>query len=371
MKVLHVIDSMGVYGAERVILNLMESQIIRGLQTTLLSIGDVGVGIKPLEAEANRRGINTLTIRFRNGLNMDGAVAILHSATEGNFDIIHSHGYKGNILLSMLPRKARYLPVITTLHGWTGARLFSKIGWYDLFSILSLKRLDKVVVVSSNMLNDYRMRTFRIRPTVINNGLPKLDLPKGYLLEKFPDLAKKTRGKLLMLSVARLSREKGLDVLIKSLKELTLDGLDFLAIIAGEGREKASLERLSAKLNLQNRIHFIGYMNDAYRLIPDVDLFVLPSRTEGLPITILEAMQAGVPIVSTRVGDVPLLLENGKLGWLVLPEKPSDLAKAIHEVYSNTGQALKKAALAQRKALNDFRIEKMEKAYFQEYNKLL
>ena len=121
MHILHIIDSGGMYGAEVMLLNLVEEQIRQGLSPVIASIGGVQSGEKPLELEAHKRGFPLKIFRMRPGPNLIGAMEILKYAKSTRCDLLHSHGYKGNILFGFLPKKIRRLPLVATLHGWTSA----------------------------------------------------------------------------------------------------------------------------------------------------------------------------------------------------------------------------------------------------------
>ena len=105
MRVLHIIDSGGMYGAEVMLLNLVEEQIRQGLKPVIASIGDNQTGEKPLEIEAHKRGFPLKIFRMRPGPNFIGAWKILNYAKSIDCNLLHSHGYKGNILFGFLPKK--------------------------------------------------------------------------------------------------------------------------------------------------------------------------------------------------------------------------------------------------------------------------
>ena len=371
MKILHVIDSDGLYGAEAVLLNLMEPQKRMGLHPSLLSIGATGIHSKVIEIEATKRGLECSPLRFQNGFNLRGSRKILQHAITSGADIVHSHGYKGDILLGIIPRRLRKVPVITTQHGWTSTSFFSKMRLYEWIDTLLMKNLDGVVVVSSAMQNHPRLRMLGIRPVVINNGLPCLNFELDAFLKECPEVAKDCQNKFKIISVGRLSHEKGVSILIHAVAGLLSRNIDICLVLVGEGSEGFSLQDLAKNKGLSDRVHFVGYREKAYQLFPYFDLFVLPSYTEGLPITLLEAMQAGVPIVATRVGEVPKVLDEGRYGRIVPPGDPEELMKGILEVYENRDQAKKKALLARDRVLAEYGVEKMATKYLDLYRSVL
>lgn len=148
MKILHIIDSGGLYGAEIMLLSLAEEQVGQGLEPIIASIGEPGIKEKPLEIEAKKRGLRVKRFRMRPGPNFLGAVEILRFARQEGCELLHSHGYKGNILFGLLPRCMRQIPLIGSLHGYTSTTGFNKMRVYEWLDSLSLRFLDQVVLVN-------------------------------------------------------------------------------------------------------------------------------------------------------------------------------------------------------------------------------
>ncbi len=371
MRILHIIDSGGLYGAEAIVLNLMEVHKRMGHHPMLLSLGDLRVGPKGIEVEAENRGFETYSLRFRNGLNLNGSMKILHYAWDLGAQIIHSHGYKGDILLGIIPQRCRKIPVVTTLHGWTSTRLFSKIRIYEWMDALFITRLDKIAVVSSAMRDHRRLRMLGIRPAVIHNGIPLLDFEPGIFRRQCLEVAKSCENKFKIIFVGRLSPEKGVNDLIRAIAKIVSRGINACLVLVGEGSEKSSLRRLAVENGLSDRVHFVGYREKAYQLFPYFDLFVLPSYAEGLPITLLEAMQSGVPVVATNVGEIPRVLDFGEYGEIVEPGNPERLANAIEKVCRNREEAMAKASAAKVRVLEEYSVEKMANQYLEIYKDLI
>lgn len=363
MNIFHIIDSAGMYGAEAVLLNLMEAQRGMGLSPFLLSLGNMHAGTKDIEIAATNRKLHVSTLRFRDGLNIAGTFELLNIARRKEAHIIHSHGYKGNILLGLLPRRLRNIPTITTIHGWTATRLLSKIYIYEFFDALAMKNLDTVVGVSESIFSKRRIKCLGLKPTIINNGIKTLAFEKGAFSREYPAIASKCSEYFQILAIGRLSPEKGFDILLTAIASLVSDNIPVSMAIIGEGELRAHLTNLISKLALGDRVHMLGYRQDAHRYLHDFDAFVLPSLTEGLPITILEAMQAEIPIVATRVGEIPNLLDDGELGVLVTPNDPADLSNGLKRVYNDRNMAKERARKARQKVLDKYGIEQMAMKY--------
>jgi len=164
-------------------------------------------------------------------------------------------------------------------------------------------------------------------------------IPNGIDLKKFENLSRDNiqhtlqtkKGEQFLIFVGRLRPEKGMQYLIEAMRLIRNKRSSVRLIIVGEGPEEYGLKRLVEQLNLEHCVTFMGNVPNEkvpkYMAIADV--FILPSLSEGLPIALLEAMAAGLPIIATRVGGIPCVLEDGKNGLLVNPGSSSDLAEKI------------------------------------------
>jgi glycosyltransferase involved in cell wall biosynthesis len=371
MKVLHLIDSQGFYGAERIMLDLMCQQMKSGVDTQLLSVGNKDHPPKEVEIEAERRGLPVYTRRFRDGLNPFGSKVILQFAHEQKADLIHSHGYKGNILLGIVPKFVRNIPVVTTVHGWVGIKKFSKFYFYEKLDALCMNNLERVIVVSDSQRLHPNMRLFRLNPGVIHNGIHRLTFHEDVFNSEVKNLCNLVKISESIISIGRISRLKGFDVLIDAVEQLISKKVKVQLVLLGEGRDRRELEKYVREKDLSGSIHFPGYQEDAYRVIPAFKVFVIASYTEGLPLMLLEAMQAGVPIVATAVGEIPQVLENGELGQLVPPGDSWALADAIKRVFDYPDKYKEMAQKARQKALDEYSLERMTRQYLEVYQEVL
>ena len=342
MRVLHVIDSAGLYGAEVMLLSLATEQLALGLSPMILSIGEPGLPEKPLEIAARKHGIKVQSLQLKPGLNFFGALKILKYARTENVDIIHSHGYKGNILLGIIPACLRRKPLLTTLHGWTATTKLSKIGLYVWLDKLCLRFIDRIVAVNPAMMARKPLATFRPGKVVaINNGIAPL--PESAEMNIDHVLVDYCNAHYVVGSVGRLSVEKGYDQLISAFAEVIKTNAQVRLMIIGEGNQREALVALAKKLDVVDKIILPGYRDDAHQYIRLFKMYVISSITEGLPITLLEAMRAQIPVVATSVGGIPAALENGKGGLLVNPGDQNALAAAIRATLSDPEAAMIRA----------------------------
>jgi glycosyltransferase involved in cell wall biosynthesis len=154
-------------------------------------------------------------------------------------------------------------------------------------------------------------------------------------------------GELLALTVAGLRWPKGYDVLLPAARSTVDRGTAVRFVAVGDGPLRRDLQHQHAVLSLGDRFVFLGERSDVPRLLGAADLFVLPSRQEGLPLALMEAVSSGLPVVTTSVGELPNLLTSGWDAVLVPPEQPEALAQAIQDLadHAELRQRLSTSAL--------------------------
>jgi len=163
-----------------------------------------------------------------------------------------------------------------------------------------------------------------------------------------------------LFCAARLSPEKGMAFAIEALKILRDQGHDLELRVAGDGPSKKHLETLVKELGISDQVKFLGFLTE-HQVIDELqraDLFVLPSFVEGLPVSAMEAMAVGVPVIATNIAGTSELIEDGQTGILVRPSDPQALAEAVITLISDYQFRLRGAELGRRKVVDEFDIEK-------------
>jgi glycosyltransferase involved in cell wall biosynthesis len=331
MKILHVIDSGGLYGAEAVVLALMREQLSLGLAPVLVSIGLPGTVENPLEQQVRQQGLPVAAFRMRPGPNVAGAFEMIRYAQSVGADLFHSHGYKGNILLGLMPFRVRKIPVISTIHGWTSTGGLTRLKLYEWLDRLSFHFIDRVVLVSEAMKKHPRLQRRRLRFDVVENGISPTHGPSPAQSRLNSTVVGFCSGHTVVGAIGRLSEEKGWAFLLDAAAGLAEEFHNIRFVVIGEGHLRSALERKTAALGLAGSVLFTGYLPQARDYLPFFSLLAIPSLTEGLPIVLLEAMHAGVPIVASDVGGMPAALEYGRAGRLVARGNSLALKIAIRE----------------------------------------
>jgi colanic acid/amylovoran biosynthesis glycosyltransferase len=169
-----------------------------------------------------------------------------------------------------------------------------------------------------------------------------------------PDSARPLR----LLAVGRLVAVKGQGVLVEAVARLAADGVDVVATLVGDGPRRAGLEALARALGVADRIRFAGRVgqDEIRRFYAEADVFCLPSFAEGIPVVLLEAMAAGVPVVASRISGIPELIEDGSSGVLVPPGRADRLADALRELLADPGRRAALAAAGRSRVCADFEV---------------
>ncbi len=180
----------------------------------------------------------------------------------------------------------------------------------------------------------------------------------GIDLLQFQYMPPRSGGRRL-LYVGRLASEKGIPVLIESLAGLKQQGYEFELVLVGDGPERTSLEEIVKATGLGDRVIFAGYLDQAAvaRYLRESDVLVLPSFAEGVPVSLMEAMALGVPVISTYVGGIVELVEPGVNGQLVFPSDREALRRAIARILDDPLFRTETSLKARERVASEFDLD--------------
>jgi len=223
-----------------------------------------------------------------------------------------------------------------------------------------LGRVCDKFIVNSESVRDTLLKAPFIRPekiAIVKNGIAT-DKAGDVNPELMRSLGVPPNAKVVG-ATGRLAKQKGFDVLIKAFKNVREKRPDAFLVIAGEGHERKDLKRLAGRLDLSNGVSMPGFVEDMPSFYGGLDLFALPSRFEGMPNVVLEAMAAEVPVVATDVSGVADLIKDRRTGHLVPAENPEELASRIIEMLAGKDHRIELAKRARRLIETDYDIERM------------
>jgi glycosyltransferase involved in cell wall biosynthesis len=276
--------------------------------------------------------------------------------------VVHLNSSKIGALGAVAARIAGVPKIIFTAHGWafneTQRSVLARI-FYAISHWLAVLLAHKTIAVSGKTKSDVSWMPFiSNKIQVIHNGIEGFKLKAKKEARLF--LAQEDVKKIIILSLSELHPNKGLDIALHAITKLP-DKLvgKIIYCIAGSGDEGENLQQLANKLNISSRVRFLGFIPNAREFLAGTDIFLLPSRNENLPVAILEAGLAGLPIIATSVGGIPEIIDDMQNGILVHPRNPREIAEAIAYLLDNPEKAKLFKEKIKEKVLQDFSLDKM------------
>lgn len=323
VKVLQLISSSGYYGAENMLLNLCASQEQSGCENSLLIFYNVHVPNVEFYERARRRGLSVRMVHCNGRADWRAVRQIEECIQQDAVDLVHTHGYKAD-LYGYLAAWRCHKPVVATCHNWVGGT--AALGIYNHLDRIALKKFNALAAVSDTVAQ--RLLAFGVPAEKIKTIANGINVTAFEHAEPLP-LFKAQGGTVVLGMVARLDLQKGFDYLLQAARELckTFQGLKI--IIAGEGPDRSAIEAMIHQYGLQSKVILAGQQSNMPAVYAAMDIFVLPSLNEGLPMTVLEAMAASKPVIATRVGAIPSVIKDGESGLLVDPKDSEGLRNAI------------------------------------------
>ncbi len=307
----------------------------------------VSVSVFPEETWGTPRLLRELTMHCR----------------KGRFDILHTHKYKDNILGVMAAVRTSVPCVVRTVHGlsepFCGVQAI-RMMVNELVDDWAIRfRVDRLIAVSSEIEATLRARYGEDKVVQIYNGIRLQEVQRaGEPLETRKRIGVDVTCRLIG-TVGRLTAVKGQDDFLTCAHELVKRRKDVHFLLVGDGPLRERLEARTKELGLSERVTFLGHRDDTYDLIRSMDIFVLPSLHEGIPMVLLEAMALARPIVATRVGGIPEVVTDRVHGLLVAGGNPVELVDACERFLNDPDIAGSCAQAGQRRAEREFSSARM------------
>ena len=370
MRVLHLLESGGLYGAERVVLNLSVPMRAAGeFEPVVGCIVQHPDEPSALYDEARRCGLAAEKVLLRNlrlALDVPREARRLRRLGIG---LVHSHGYKATVYGSFL-RAFWRVPLTATCHLW----FVGRDAPLKMRAMIALeKRLYRTfpaVVGVSTEIRDVLVRhgVEPARARVIPNGLDLSVAPCAPgERERHRAALGVAPGDFLVLTAGRLTAQKDQATLLRAVGGLPAGGRPVRCLVAGDGELRDDLQALIDGGGWGDRCRLLGFRDDLEALLGAADVLALPSLDEGLPMILLETAAAGVPIVATPVGDVATLIEDEVTGLLVRPRDEAGLARALLRLRDETDLGPRLAAAARRRLEREHSCQTMYQRYAEVY----
>jgi glycosyltransferase involved in cell wall biosynthesis len=344
--VMHLIAAMNIAGAEKVVLNLinkghdndsvassvveMRPDVAAPFEqrvTSFVRISD-GAGVDFLR-EVESKGVRTDRIAISKRFDLSNISALRRIIKRHNVGLLHTHGYRADIA-GVIAAKLSGIPIVVTAHGFTSAD--SKLNRNERTGCWFIRWADRVIAVSEN-----------VRQTLIKAGVAERKIariPNAVSFDYFSQPGKyeyrrewKIRPDEIVIGTAgRLSSEKAQGNLIKAVERLPEPIRNRVRIvIAGEGPEASSIILTAQNSELTGQLTMAGFVQDMRSFYQALDIFCLPSLTEGHPLTIMEAAACGVPVVASKVGAIGQLISDGVDGFTPEPRDIDALVTSLEK----------------------------------------
>jgi glycosyltransferase involved in cell wall biosynthesis len=348
VKVLHVITTLATGGAELHLLNLARGLKSDGYDVSIAYLHDELVASRPLGPHFAQAGIKVHQLHGRHRLDLRPLLRLIRLIRHERPDVLHSHLARADLLAAAAGLRQQQLTVISTVHGIYRERWFGRAAqpWLRL----AYKRADAVICVS------YAVRTWLVNELGVDANRTHV-VRHGVDASAFaPAKPQGPRQERQVIGAAgRLDPIKGFQHLLEAFA-LLAPGFPKLQLrIAGyDAGYGPALRALAQRAGVAKSVEFVGFQPDMPEFLRSLDIFVMPSLSEGLGQTALEAMATGLPVVASSVPALAEIIAPGQTGILVPPANPQALADGIRQLLASPAQAAAIGRRARDRVISSF-----------------
>lgn len=345
-RVAHITLGLDTGGQEKLLIEFARLADRRRFDLTFLSLTSAG----RLAADIEQQGWPVLALEEPGGFRPGMILRLAALLRRRRIEIVHTHDSKPLIYAAPAARLAGVQRVIHTRH-------FARLAHIT-------PRQIRLANLAARLTDVYACVSQDCRRVAVAEGVQATRLQtvrNGIDLERFPCAGPHDSGAAVL--VARLSPEKDIGTLLRATALAVRSQPDFRLDIAGDGPDREKLVRLAAELGLGGRVRFLGEVRNIPALLAGARLFVLCSLTEGISLTLLEAMSSGLPVVATQVGGNPEVVVDSDTGILVPPGDPSALAQAMLAVFGNARRGSEMGRAGRERVQCHFDVARMVADY--------
>ncbi|GEM_PF-90735 len=364
INILYIIWSLGLGGAEQVVINLAKGLDKTRYNPTVLCLNDKGVFAELLEKE----GITVIALNKKAVIDLSIVPKIVSVIKQCKIGIVHSHLWGANFWGRIAAKLAGVRVVIATEHSldvW-------KKGYYLVLDRLLSHWTDKVVAVSDSVKRFYveNAKISAGKIAVIRNGIEVARSQGNQVTRSHVRREYGIRDDEIVLAlIGRLVEAKGHKYFLMALKDIIREH-KVRGLIVGAGPLEGELRRYSNELGFNGNVVFTGLRKDVPDILNDIDILVMPSLREGLPIVALEAMAKGKPVVATDVGGTHEVVLDKETGFLVPPTDDKAMAGAIVKILQDKDLAGRMGEAGRKRVEEKFSLDRMVREHEALYDKL-
>jgi len=282
---------------------------------------------------------------------------------ENGLDLIHAHYAIPHSTAALLNREMTGTPYAVTLHG-SDVTILGRDPSYRLANSHSVNSADAVTAVSKFMEKEARER--------IGIDVPITVIPNFVDTDRYsPATVQRCFGGFVITHISNFRPVKRIQDLVQAMRIVADEDPTALLVLIGDGPERPRIESLVEELDLRPNVVLTGFRDDVERLLKGSDVLALSSETESAPLTILEGMSCGIPVIATNVGGIPELVEDGVSGYLVPFKSPEAIADRILRINSDPDLKSRLGETARRIVLERYGVEKVLSQYIEVYEGML
>lgn len=366
--VLHLCSSLGFFGAENVIIELSKNMKYFGYDPIIGIFNNLYNSHLELALEAKKNGIKVKIFPCKRKLDFFTVKKIKSFIHKNNVSILNTHGYKSNFygLFGSTKKTVK----VATNHNWIKSNIKAVI--YCKLDSVFIKFFEKIIAVSDPIKQDMLKKgILEDKIAVVYNGIDAEKFQKTFDKKKLKAELKIPVNSKVLGTVGALINEKGHLYFIEAANKILKIYPEIKFLIVGDGCCRKKLEKKVDNLHIRKNIIFAGLRTDMPEIYSVMDVFVLPSLIEGMPMVLLEAMASVKPVIATNVGSVSKVVLDNNTGILVNPGDVESLSNAMLFMINNDEAAKEFAKNGLKKIQNDFLSEHMCKRYVEIYNCLL
>ncbi len=354
MKILQLIDSLRIGGSESLAASLAEQFSKRGVESHICAMGMDG----PLRERLDQAGIAATFLGAPQGIKPRAMLSLGQLALKHHCDVVLTHHFRQ--LVHAIPASAllrrRLVHVEHDYHSYE-----QRPDILQHFALLA-PLVHKFVFVSDEIRDWFAQRLPKAAAKCVS-------IPNGIDTDRFirhEEARISLRNRLgaqestvIVGTCARLEPIKDLGLLIQGfslmVRALEQTGHNAKLVVVGDGSQREHLEQLAQTLGVADKCHFAGVVNDVHNWLSAFDIYAITSLDEGLPLSVMEAMSANLPVVSVYAGSLPALVDNSA-GLLLKERTPSDLKNCLVQLAENTSQRIKMGKNARKKIIYNFSL---------------
>ena len=354
MRILHVDTEKGWRGGEQQLLYLAKGLKEKGFkQAVACRVGD------ELEKRCREEGIDVIPLKGN-----QSSDCLRVAAVGKKFDVIHAHSAKAHTI-SALSKRFHRKPVVYT-------RRVDYLPRKNAITRLKYRLTDRVVAISEAVkeILERELPFLKGKVAVIPSAVDVEEIERGLNPEKVKEIKEKLGGKPLIGTLAALTDQKDIPNLIGAAETVLRELPSAKFVVFGEGKLRKRLEKLIEEKGLKGQFILYGFVRDVPNYTKALDLFVLPSRNEGLGSSLLIAMALKVPVVATAVGGTVEAVKDGETGILVPPEDPKALSEGILKLVKDEKLRKRLTENAFHLILKKFSVSTMVDSYVELYREV-